>query len=71
MLRDSSLSQYLKDMFKLTSAQTGGVYNVREDPELNMADRIVTLSTCVNNHDAEYRYLVVGKYLTSVPLNAE
>ncbi len=63
--------QYLKDMFKLTSAQTGGVYNVREETELNMADRIVTLSTCVNNHDAEYRYLVVGKYLTSVPLNAE
>lgn len=57
--------QFLKDMFKLSNDKTGGVYNVRGETELNMSDRIVTLSTCVNNHNSAYRYLVVGQYLTS------
>ena len=57
--------QYLKDMFNLSYADTAGVSNMRTDTELNMSDRIVTLSTCVNESDHSYRYLVVGKYLTS------
>ena len=57
--------QYLKDMFRLTNEQTGGVCNMRADTELNMSDRIVTLSTCVNTDDPSKRFLVVGKYLTS------
>lgn len=57
--------QYLKDMFRLSYEDTLGVSNMRADTELNMSDRIVTLSTCVNNQDHSYRYLVVGKYLTS------
>ena len=58
--------QYLKDMFKLTNAETRGVYNIRLETELNMSDKIVTLSTCVSDHNADYRYLVTGQYLTTV-----
>ncbi len=54
--------QYLSN---IESVDVTGPYlgNVRHDVELDTDDRIVTLSTCTTDHDAQKRFLVVGVLL--------
>lgn len=47
---------YLKKIYQTTDR----VANVRPDIQVTAADKIVTLSTCTEDHDSERRFLVTG-----------
>ncbi|MCM1086852.1 MAG: class B sortase [Muribaculaceae bacterium] len=47
---------YLKKIYQTTDR----VANVRTDIQVTAADKIVTLSTCTEDHDSERRFLVTG-----------
>ena len=51
--------QYLKDIFGVES-RGYGIANIKSDIEVNKEDRIITLSTCTDDHNSNQRFLVVG-----------
>lgn len=52
-------ADYLKQIYRTTDR----VANVREDIEVTTDDKIVTLSTCTEDHDSNRRFLVTGVLL--------
>lgn len=52
-------AQYIKDIFFMDSTNAR-IANIRHDIEVTKEDKIVTLSTCTNDHDASLRFLVTG-----------
>ena len=63
--------QYLKDIISGYDCRPGGLHNIREGVELGLEDKIVTLSTCTNDHNKAYRFLVVGKLVAEANPSAE
>jgi sortase B len=54
--------QYLRNIGNMDLTSTG-VANIRHDITPTINDRIITLSTCTTDHDANERFLVVGVLL--------
>ena len=54
--------QYLRNIGNMDLTSTG-VANIRHDITPTINDRIITLSTCTTEHDANERFLVVGVLL--------
>jgi sortase B len=60
---ETSRQEYIN--LTLTGYAKSKVEHVREGVELTTEDKLVTLSTCIN--DARYRYLVIAKQISFVP----
>ncbi len=62
---DAVFKGYLDEIFSIED-EYGGVNNIRDDIELDVDDKIITLSTCSTGRSDDRRYLVQGVLLEKI-----